>query len=134
MYRDYLSAKYIIHRSGNEQDILSLWNSRELPFSIMAYIRQMDGFYWKNTARRIHQAAVGKTEVGILTQNLFDTFPSTGKDNVADYSEMDLRGVTLSNNPMLPTLVSLKDSSVDEVALGISLGTPVCHRNLCLSA
>lgn len=133
MYRDYLSAKYIIHRSGNEQDILSLWNSRELPFSIMAYIRQMDGFYWKNTARRIHQAAVGKTEVGILTQNLFDTFPSTGKDNVADYSEMDLRGVTLSNNPMLPTLVSLKDSSVDEVALGISLGTPVCHRNLCLS-
>lgn len=133
MYRDYLSAKYIIRRTNNEQDILSLWNSRELPLSIIAYIRQMDSFYWKNTARRIHQAATGKTEVEILTQNLFDTFPSTGKDNVADYSEMDLSGVTLPNNPMLPTPVSLKDSFVDEVSLGISLGTPVCHRNLCLS-
>lgn len=133
MYRDYLSAKYIIRRTSNEQDILSLWNSRELPFSIIANIRQMGGFYWKNTARRIHQAAIGKTEVEILTQNLFDTFPSTGKDNVADYSKMDLRGVTLPNNPMLPTSVSLEDSFVDEVSLGISLGTPICHRNLCLS-
>lgn len=133
MYRDYLSAKYIIRRSNNDRDILSLWNSRELPIAIMSYIRQIGGLYWRGIAQKIRHAAIGKLELKVLAQNLLDTFPSTEEDNVADYSEMDLRGVTLPNNIAMPTPVSLNDSTIDEVSLGISLGTPVCHMNLCLS-
>ena len=133
MYRDYLSAKYIIRRSNNDRNILSLWNSRELPIAIMSYIRQIGGLYWRGIAQKIRHAAVGKSELKVLAQNLLDTFPSTEEENVADYSEMDLRGVTLPNNITMPTPVSLNDSTIDEVSLGISLGTPVCHMNLCLS-
>lgn len=65
---------------------------------------------------------------------MFDAFPSSNKDNVADFSELDLRSVKLPNSALQTSRISLRDAIIDNVTLGISMGMPICHKHLTLSS
>lgn len=134
MFRDYLSAKYIVKQTNSKKDVLALWNERPIPFSIISNIRQLDKQYWHHTAQCVRQEAAKIANVSVLVQNLFDAFPSSNKDNVADFSELDLRSVKLPNSALQTSRISLKDAIIDNVTLGISMGMPICHKHLTLSS
>ena len=134
MFRDYLSAKYIVKQTNSKKNVLALWNERPIPFSIISNIRQIDKQYWHHTAQCVRQEAAKVANVSVLVQNLFDAFPSNNKDNVADFSELDLRNVKLPNSALQTSRISLKDAIIDNVTLGISMGMPICHKHLTLSS
>lgn len=68
MFRDYLSAKYIVKQTNSKKNVLALWNERPIPFSIIFNIRQIDKQYWHHTAQCVRQEAAKVANVSVLVQ------------------------------------------------------------------
>ncbi len=133
MYRDYLSAQWIIRKSNSSVKIEKLWNKRVIPFPVMTHIRQGSGAYWNGgLANKVHQAGIGK-DADILVNNLLSCFTMTAESGVADYSGMNLCGHLLPDNPVGENKIDLSGSKIDDETLGLSSSELTQYINLCLS-
>lgn len=133
MYRDYLSAQYIVDKSCERECILGLWNSRILPVPIGHHIRHSSGEYWNGLALRIKKVANAVTDSSIIIRNILKIFPSTNYGGVADYSTLNLCGHQLPNLQTFPLKVSLKDSQIDIASLGLDNEAPNIYKVLSIS-
>lgn len=136
MYRDYLSARWILARSGSPETVFDLWNRRLLPLPVVAHIRQGSGPYWKEgLATLVHKA--GKDHCGrntsILVNNLFECFPYSEDCGIPDYSGLDLKSHLLPDSPAPTSRISLKDAEIDNFTLGLNIGDVVRYSELCIS-
>lgn len=136
IYRDYLSAQWIIRQSQIKDNIMELWNSRKIPYSVMTHIRWGSGEYWKNgIACNVHKAGMGIIEdrSHFLVDNLFSCFPGTASSGTPDYSKLWLKGHRLPDNPIGDEKIDLSESEIDKTTVGLSSDDVVLYTNLCLS-
>ncbi len=119
MYRDYLSAKYISDNSKNEEKIEALWNSRPIPLPIMTHISKYSRDYWHGIALTIKSFAENKEGLNILLHNLINAFPPYSEHDKIDFSNLDLRDITLPDYPNGGNLISLYGSNINNETLGI---------------
>ncbi len=133
IYRDYLSAQWILRRSEELEHIEEIWNSRELPRPVIEHIKKSSGKYWSGSAHRIRFAGVGRTDAKMLIQNLLDCFPSDENVGVADYSGLDLSGVLLPDSLVLEDKISLDGATLDKHTLGLFSESPKLYTDMCFS-
>ncbi|MDO4161345.1 MAG: WD40 repeat domain-containing protein, partial [Prevotellaceae bacterium] len=136
IYRDYLSAQWIIRQSQIEDNIMELWNSRQIPYPVMTHIRWGSGEYWKNgIACNVHKAGMDMTDdhSHFLVENLFSCFPGTDTSGTPDYSRLWLKGHRLPDNPIGYEKIDLSESEIDRTTVGLSSDDVVLYTNLCLS-
>ena len=136
MYRDYLSAQWIMRQSEDSANIEDLWNSRQFPYSVMTHIRQGSGAYWHDgIASTVHQVERGRKDDNSrnLIENLLLCFPATDESGVPDYSGLWLKGHQLPVNNVGAEKITLREAEIDEVTLGLSSGDLKLHLHLCLS-
>lgn len=135
MYRDYLSARWIIMQSYDAGKIGELWNSRSLPFPVMTHVRQGSGRYWKNgLANAVHDAGKELSGASVLVDNLLQCFPADEGCGVPDYSGLDLRGHLLPDNSVSSgSMISLQGSQIDVRTLGLEADDDMQFSYLCMS-
>lgn len=137
MFRDYLSAQWIIRQSSKPEQIDSLWNRRAIPLPIMRHIRQGSGAYWKNgLANAVKKEGEGKLmdNAGLLVDNLLQCFPYTPDSGIPDYSGLYLSGHLLSSHQMKEAgQVNLNGATIDSRTLGLVSGDTQRFVHLCLS-
>lgn len=136
IYRDYLSARWIISQTLQEEKVLNVWNSRKIPYPVMTHIRCGSGAYWKNgIASKVHQAGVGITDDGayLLVENLLRCFPGNGGNGTPDYSRLWLKGHRLPDNPVGEKKIDLKGAEIDRGTLGLASDDVTIYTNLCFS-
>lgn len=119
MYRDYLSALYIISKSVDPKTIIPIWNSRLIPWAVGVHIRHGSGNYWNGIACKVKDAAINDPTAQHLVRNLFNCFPSSDKGGIANYSHLYLNGIKLPDLLPAPQLVSLENSWIDSGTLGL---------------
>ncbi len=120
MYRDYLSAKYIINKTARREHIADLWNTRRLPLPITRHIKNDSGIYWDGIAHNVKDEGEKEVNARTLIHNLFLCFPSTLKGGVADYSNLNLATIQLPNLEPFDKKVLLKGSHISDTTLGIN--------------
>lgn len=133
IYRDYLSACWIVKESENAGRIEEFWNARALPFPVMEHIRNLGGEYWNGIAERIHKVGKGKADMRNLTGNLLDCFPYTQNSGCPDYSELDLRGLQIPDSRISEPRISMKNTLIDRISIGKSSGRPLHYTHLKFS-
>lgn len=133
IYRDYMSAQWIVQTSKDADSVDELWNSRVIPTSVITHVRWSSGRYWNGLAETVHAIGVGHADAKHLILNMFDAFPSSQEGGVANYSGLDLRDKLLPDNEYIDAKISLDQSQIDEHSLGLNAGEPRCYTNLCLS-
>lgn len=133
IYRDFLSAQWIIKESNNLNNVESLWNTREFSYPVMEHIRRCSGFYWDGIAKNVHLVGICRDDAQILIQNLFDCFPSSYIGGVANYSRLNLSNLQLPINMILSDKISLQGTTIDKQTLGLFSGNPLKYTNLCFS-
>lgn len=136
IYRDYLSAQWIIRQSQVKEKVLEMWNSRKIPYPVMTHIRCGSGAYWKNgIASKVHQAGIGVTgdSAYLLVGNLLNCFPGTGESGTPDYSGLWLRGHRLPDNPVGEKKIDLSGAEIDRTTVGLSSDDLTLYTNLCFS-
>lgn len=133
MYRDYLSAQWIVKESYGADKIEQVWNKREIPFPVMEHVRMCSGRYWEGIAEQVHQAGRSRADAGCMIRNLFACFPSDDRGGCADYSGLDLTGVQLPDNVVSASKILLKDCCIDKDTLGFFSGNPLRFTTLCFS-
>lgn len=136
IYRDYLSAQWIIRQSQDHNKILNLWNSRKISYPVMTHIRHGSGTYWKDgLANRVHNVGANYKgdNAGILVDNLLACFPGTPESGVPDYSGLWLCGHQLPDPHIDLGKINLSGSEIDETTIGLSSGDLSLYTNLCLS-
>lgn len=132
MFRDYLSATYIIKKTKSGERMDALWNSRPLPIPVMEHIRNLTGDYWRGgLARRVHECAKGRDDAYLMIQNMLDAFPSSSDGNVADYSDLLLKSHHLPDNRPYREKISLRNSAISDKSVGLRASSP--KRYLCLA-
>lgn len=136
MYRDYLSAQWIITQSKTPEQIEELWNTRVIPYSVKTHIRQGGGDYWKNgIANMVHRQGMGRMDksADLLVENLLECFPATMQSGTPDYSELQLQGHLLPDNMVADERINLEGTAIDRTSVGLMTGEPVRYTNLCMS-
>lgn len=133
MYRDYLSAQYIIHQSHNQGVIPLLWNRRILPFPIVRHIHYGSNRYWEGIAKNVKQIAENTENPKLIIANIIVCFPSSSIGGIADFSRLKLSGILLPNLIELDKKVSLKEATIDFVSLGLDNDAPNLYRVLSVS-
>lgn len=136
MYRDYLSAQWILKQTDSPETVFDLWSQRILPLPVVTHIRQGSGSYWKEgLATLVHK--VGKAHCGkntsMLVNNLLECFPYSADCGVPDYSGLDLKSHVLPDSPVPSTGISLKDAEIDSFTLGFNKGDIIRYSELCIS-
>ncbi len=136
IYRDYLSAQWIIKQSRAENNVLELWNNRKIPYPVMTHIRYCSGEYWNDgIASIVHKVGMGmKDDVSkFLVDNLLDGFQGTETSGTPDYSGLWLSGHRLPDNPVGRKKIDLYGANIDMTTLGLSSDNLTLYMNLCLS-
>lgn len=136
IYRDYLSAQWIIRQSHSETNILGLWNTRQIPHPVMIHIRCGSGAYWNDgIACKIHNAGIGlpADSSSFLVDNIFKCFPQTDQSGIPDFSRLCLKGHRLPDNPLGNSKINLEGAEIDERTVGLSSDDEIQYTNLCLS-
>jgi hypothetical protein len=112
MYRDYLSAKYIIENTTNK-NVDEIWNMRKFPYSVTRHIAEMTKNQWNKTAQIIADDAKGKKDEKYnQILNLVTVF--NGSD--ADYSGLDLSNIRLSKQDL--GNIKLRDAIISRYSIG----------------
>ena len=130
IYRDYLSAQWIIRQTNKNKEIETIWNKRRLSFPVMEHIRNCSGKYWDGIAKIVHHAGVGRTDSSILIENMVDCFTIAPNAGMADYSELDLTNITLPDILEPNGKVSLSNAAISYKTLGISNDVQPIYYNL----
>ena len=136
MYRDYLSAQWIIAQSKTSEQIEELWNTRVIPYSVKTYIRQGSGDYWKDgIASMVRRQGIGRMDksADVLVENLLECFPAAVQSGTPDYSELLLHGHLLPDNMATGEKINLAGAAIDRMSVGLISGEPVRYTNLCMS-
>ena len=136
IYRDYMSAQWIIKQSRAGNNVLELWNSRKIPYPVMTHIRYGSGEYWNDgIACIVHKAGIGKKDDAscFLVENLFDGFQETETSGTPDYSGLWLSGHRLPDNPVGRKKIDLCGANIDMTTIGLSSDNLTLYTNLCLS-
>jgi len=136
IHRDYLSAYWIVReteRIDDAESLRAMWNSRKISYPVMSYIRQLSGKYWSGIAEKIHKVGKNCDNTFNLTSNLLECFPYTDKSGIPDYSELDLRGLPLSDFQLIYNEISLKGTKIDEKSIGKIDAKPLQYQNLVFS-
>ena len=136
IYRDYLSAQWVIRQTECSQEVMALWNSRKIPYPVMTHIRLGSGEYWKNgIACAVHQAGkdIQDNSTRFLVENLLTCFPRTKESGTPDYSGLCLKGHRLPDNTVGNEKISLSGAIIDDETLGLSSAELTLYTNLCLS-
>lgn len=136
MFRDYLSAQWIIRQSRTPNHLVPVWNERAIPLPVMNYIRQSCNFYWKNgIANAVKNEGVKlKDNAGLLIDNLLQCFPNTKESGLPDYSGLCLTGHQLPPHQVEKgNQISLKGATIDKSTLGLTTGDRERYLQLCLS-
>jgi len=118
IYRDYLSACWIVNETERDESLEVLWNIRGIPRPVMEHIRRMSGDYWSGIAEKVHEDGKGRDDVFHLVGNLLDCFPYQENGTLPDYSGLDLRHLQLPNVSGVKGRISLKDAKIDKVSIG----------------
>lgn len=130
IYRDYLSAQWIIRQTNNNTDVENIWNKRLLPYPVMEHIRNCSGKYWDGIAKIVHLAGGGRTDASILIENLVDCFTVAPNVGIADFSELDLTNITLPDILEHKGKVSLSNATISHKTLGMSDEIQPIYYNL----
>lgn len=133
MYRDYLSARYIIGMSTDSANIMNIWNERLFPSSVAVHIGQSCADSWHGIALRVKQAAEGRDDAEVLVRNLMECFPAADRSGVPDYSGLNLCGIRLPDLTVASGRVSLRGSRIDAGTLGLYDRPPKPCRVICFS-
>lgn len=133
MYRDYLSAQHIIQTSKNEESISEIWNSRLIPSPIADHINNGIEMYWNGLALKIKKVAEKQAYPQIILNNIFCCFPSSISGGIADLSNLNLSNILLPNFSVMENKVSLKNSNIDLVSLGLNNEALEIYRVLAIS-
>lgn len=133
IYRDYLSACWIVKESESAEKIEKFWNTRALPFPVMEHIRNLGGEYWNGIAEKVHKIGKGRADMRTLTCNLLDCFPYTQNSGCPDYSELDLRGVQIPDSRISEPRISMQKTLIDKTSIGKSSGRPLHYTHLKFS-
>lgn len=113
IYRDFLSAKYIVKYTAAD-NVDGIWNSRMFPQAIIRHISELDGQMWSNTAKLVSDDAKGKAN-DIKYNQIFNLISSYQCED-ADYTCLDLTNVRL---PKLPNGdISLRNSDISDYSIG----------------
>lgn len=130
IYRDYLSAFWIVKQSDIEQ----YWNTRGIPFPIMEHIRNLSGKYWEGLAGRVHEAGKNREDAFHLIGNLLDCFKYTNTSGCPDYSYLDLRGLQIPDvSEIVEPRISLQGAKIDSISIGKSNAQLLQYKCLCFS-
>ena len=136
IYRDYMSARWIIKQSRAGNNTMELWNSRKIPYPVMAHVRYGSGEYWKDgVACVVHKAGMGMKEdvSNFLVDNLLDGFQGTETSGTPDYSGLWLSGHRLPDNPVGSEKIDLSGANIDLTTIGLSSDNLTLYTDLCLS-
>lgn len=136
IYRDYMSAQWIIKQSRTGNNVLELWNSRKIPYPVMTHVRYGSGAYWKDgIACMVHEVGMGmKDDVSnFLVDNLLECFQGTETSGTPDYSGLWLSGHRLPDNPVGREKIDLCGAIIDRTTIGLSSDNLTLYTNLCLS-
>lgn len=136
MFRDYLSAHWIIRQSQIPKHIGQIWNGRAIPLPVMNYIRQSSGAYWNDGIANAvkNEGEKLKDKAGLLIDNLLQCFPNTKESGVPDYSGLCLEGHLLPLHQVQKgDQISLKGATIDRYTLGLTSGDVERYFQLCLS-
>lgn len=120
MYRDYLSAKYIIDKTVRREAITDIWNTRIFPLPISCHIKNGSWNYWNGIALNVKGEGEKDKNALTLINNLFLCFPSTTNGCVADFSNLNLTSIQLPNLESFEKKVLLKNSRISDTTLGIN--------------
>lgn len=136
MYRDYLSAQWIVIQSNKTDNIDVLWNSRAIPLSVMEHIRHSCGAYWQdglaNSVKKFGEYK-GRDEETQLISNLLSCFPYSPISGLPDYSNLNLRGQLLPNNTPTESKIELNGAEIDSETLGLTFRDIKQYVNLSMS-
>lgn len=126
MYRDYMSARFLVNQSSRQKDVLALWNTRTIPYPIINHIKHSCGKYWNGIALYVKNEAVDRTDTKILIENIFLCFPSSVAGGVEDFSHLHLEKNRLPDRHQLPTpeKISVRESTISFFTLGLQQSTP----------
>ena len=123
MYRDYLSAKFILINSQHVDRIDTIWNDRYIPEYLADHIRNMNPSYWKESgiAKNVADYSRGKDHTDQLNKNLIDLFPYTVDSGTPDFSGLNLENCRLTYYPQMDdmSLISLKNAKLSLTSLEI---------------
>lgn len=123
MYRDYLSAEFIMSNSQHVDRIDTIWNDRYIPESVADHIRNMNPSYWKENgiAKNVADYSRGKDNTDQLNKNLIDLFPYTETSGTPDLSGLNLEKCRLRYYPEMDDMnpINLKNAKLSLTALGI---------------
>ncbi len=136
IYRDYMSAQWIIKQSRDGNNVLELWNSRKIPYPVMTHIRCGSGEYWNNgIACVVHKAGMDMKDdaSNFLVDNLLDGFQGTETSGTPDYSGLWLSGHRLPDNPVGREKIDMGGANIDTTTIGVSSDNLTLYMNLCLS-
>lgn len=120
MYRDYLSSRYIINKTGKNENILEIWNTRTIPLPICIHVMNGSRNYWNGIAKNVKEAGEKDHTAIMLLNNLFTCFPSTVTGGIVDFSKLNLKDIQLPNLNPFEKKVSLKGSLISDFTLGIN--------------
>lgn len=136
IYRDYMSAVWIVYMSTTAEAIEAIWNQRDFPDYIADHIRNMTGRYWEGLAEQIASRAREREGAEVRTQicNLIRAFPYTQESGVPDFSGLDLRGIRLPDYSKVSGRIQMKSARIDTISLALQSMKPVVYQELSFSA
>lgn len=133
IYRDYLSAYWIVNETARTADVDDIWNKRGIPHYVMEHIRNLSGQYWNGIVEKVHEAGKGRDDVFHLVGNLLDCFTYTDKSGVPDYSGLNLCGLQLPDYHVSGDRILLDAAKIDSDTIGKCRARPVKYTKLSFS-
>lgn len=130
IHRDYLSAVWMT----KAEDLFAAWNERFFTTTISNHIRILSGEgYWNRLASAVTNLARNRDDSRNLIINVINTFPYDEKSGLADFSDLNLRGIRIPDYEYNNEKIRLTSAIIDAYSIGCESEEVILLKSLSFS-